>query len=124
MVADITKRMLTLVGVNVELNNFYLLTPSADIEINDLCSGVTELAVIFASIMASYDVELRKRFFGVFFGFLVVFLINPLRITATILIFQKSEVLGVLVHDFLFRISLIVIVLVYYVFWYNISVKK
>lgn len=95
-----------------------------DVEINDVCSGVTEMAVILAALMASYDVETKKRVMGVAAGLAVILVVNPLRIATTILLFEKSAIIGGMFHDILFRISLFVVVLVYYVVWYNMSVKR
>lgn len=119
-----TKNILSLFGTHFEIIGTNLVNNKMDVEINELCTGITEMAVIFAAIMASYDVNIKKRTYGVLFGFLMILLVNPIRISATIIAFQKNEIVGAIMHDLLFRLSLIIIVLVYYMVWYNVSVKK
>lgn len=123
-VASTTKNILSLFGTHFEIIGTNLVNNSMDVEVNELCTGITEMAVIFAAIMASYDVNIKKRIYGVLFGFLMILLVNPIRISATIIAFQKNEIFGAIMHDLLFRLSLIIIVLVYYMVWYNVSVKK
>lgn len=124
VVAVASKEILNFFGNNFALDGVNLINNQLDVEINDLCAGTTELAMIFAAIMASYDVEIKKRLQGVIVGMSLVLVLNPIRISTTIIAFQKSEIIGAIMHDFLFRISLILTVIVYYMLWYNVSVKR
>jgi exosortase/archaeosortase family protein len=123
-VAKITLQLVNGFGGNISLQGNHLINQTMDVEINDVCSGVTEMAVILAALMASYDVGIKNRVMGVAAGFAVILVVNPLRIATTILLFEKSAIIGEMFHDILFRISLFVVVLVYYVVWYNMSVKR
>ncbi len=93
-----------------------------DAQINDLCSGATELAVVFAIVLASRDKSVRTRLLGVFGALIVFLLFNPLRIALTL------NAVGTwalpLLHDVLFRASLVLVIVGYYGFWYYATPSK
>ena len=91
------------------------------VEINEACWGRLELAVLFAVIMASEDRSLQKRLRGSALGAaLATLAFNPLRITVSLVTLDE------LVHDVLFRASLLIAIVGYYAWWYKNSggVKK
>ncbi len=84
-------------------------------EINDLCAGAIELAILFGIVMASRDKTVRQRILGVLAGFAVFLVFNPLRIALT-LSAVGSWVMPLL-HDVLFRLSLLIVIVGFYAVW-------
>ena len=85
-------------------------------EINDLCAGAIELAVLFGIVMASRDKTVKQRTLGVAGGFVAFLVFNPLRIAVTLSAVGSWAL--PLLHDVLFRISLLIIIVGYYAIWY------
>ena|GEM_PF-2300175 len=87
-----------------------------DAEIAGLCSGALELAVLAGMIAATRDKPLKERLKGIVAGGIAILVFNPLRIAATLL-FSGSPALA-LVHDVLFRLSLVIVLVTFYATWY------
>lgn len=88
-------------------------------QITNLCAGNIEIALLPAIILATWDRPWRKRLWGVAFGLALIFVVNITRITTVLGIgfyagWQTADVM----HNLLFRISLIIIILLYYYVWY------
>lgn len=90
----------------------FLRTDGLVAAIVELCSGRIELAVLLGVILASRDRSLRNRLAGAAGAFLFVFLLNPLRIALTVMNFSP------LLHDVIFRVTILVLIVGYYALWY------
>ena len=97
-----------------------LLEGRVKIQISELCTGLLEMFVLVASVLASVGISWRKRGWGVLLSVLVVFAFNIIRIVATSLIILGGAEIGVieLAHDLLFRITLFAVIVVTYVAWF------
>ena len=108
--------VLQLFGVQAQLvfeNSVpHIVTQAADAEINLVCAGILEIAVLFGIIFASFEKSLRSRIKGFAIGLLVLLLFNPFRIALSI------KYVDPVIHDVLFRITLVVVLVSYYALWY------
>ncbi|MBI5228573.1 hypothetical protein HY991_00570 [Candidatus Micrarchaeota archaeon] len=86
-------------------------------EIGGLCSGAMEIAVLFGIVFATFERSLKSRAIGLLLGLFLVLVFNPFRIAVTLL-FTGTPFLLVLVHELLFRLSLILFIVFYYAFWF------
>ncbi len=88
-------------------------------EVNDLCAGNVEIAVVVAAVLATPDRSRRNRLAGVLLGLLLVAVVNPVRIWI-VLWSAFSHGLGTadLVHDLFFRATLLGTIAGYYYAWY------
>ncbi|MFH1443241.1 MAG: exosortase/archaeosortase family protein [Candidatus Micrarchaeota archaeon] len=94
-------------------------TPNISASILDLCSGALEIAVMFGIIFASMEKKISYRIKGFVAGLLLLLIFNSLRISTTIYYFNLGAIeWSAALHDFLFRIFLIVILVTYYAIWY------
>ncbi len=91
-------------------------------EINGLCAGAIELAVVFGIVMASRDKSVRARLLGALGGFAVFLAFNPLRIALTLNAVGSWAL--PLLHDVLFRLSLLFVIVGYYAVWYYSTASK
>lgn len=82
------------------------------VQINDLCAAKMEIAVLLGIIFATFDRPLRQRLYGFVEGVAVALLLNPVRIGVSVFFFNP------LVHDVLFRLLLVVVIVSYYGLWY------
>jgi exosortase/archaeosortase family protein len=90
----------------------FLRTPDLVAAIIELCSGRLELAVLLGVILASRDRSLRDRLAGAAGAFAFVFVVNPARIALTVTNFSP------LLHEVLFRLTILVLIVGYYALWY------
>lgn len=90
----------------------FLRTPSLSASIVELCSGRLELAVLLGVILASRDRSLRNRLIGCLGALIFVLLLTPVRIALTVQFFSP------LLHEVVFRLSILVLIVGYYALWY------
>jgi exosortase/archaeosortase family protein len=118
-----TKALLSLAGkeVGVEWRQDvpFLTGFGVDAAITDLCAAKIELAVLAGIVFASFDRTLRQRFHGFLVGAAFALVLNPARIATTLVFFNpNSLVFSTVLHDVVFRISLIAAIVGYYALWY------
>jgi len=93
-------------------------------QIVPLCVGDIELAVLIAAILSTADRKWKERIHGAVMAIVFVFIINPIRIALTL---GAGAWLGidamVFLHTFLFRLTLLVVLVVFYAAWYLWPVK-
>jgi hypothetical protein len=91
---------------------------SFDAEIGELCWGKIEFCVLLGVIAASFDRTRRQRLLGFVAGFAFFALaFNPLRIALSLL--SQNAV----VHDVLFRVTLVAAIAFYYFVWYGLTAR-
>ncbi|MFH0971868.1 MAG: exosortase/archaeosortase family protein [Candidatus Micrarchaeota archaeon] len=94
-------------------------TPNLSAQIIDLCSGSLELAILFGIVFGSFEKKMNYRINGFLVGMLVLLAFNAVRISTSIYFLHYGGLeWGVAVHDVLFRIFLIVVIVTYYSIWY------
>jgi len=123
-------KMLELIGVKAGL----VLTAEPSItvgkvtaQITNLCAGDLEIALITAIILSTFDRTWKNRAWGVLFAWLLILIINPLRIFAVLAVgYYTSWQWADFTHDVLFRLTLLVVIVFYYFIWYvkNEKIKK
>ena len=89
-------------------------------EVNDLCAGNVELIIIVAAVLATPDRKPRTRMVGVIGAIALIAVVNPLRIGIVLwsALAQSLETADLL-HDLLFRATLLVTIAGYYYVWYT-----
>lgn len=123
-IAGISNWLLQIFGVPAQLFFGAGMDPSIIIEpvtaqITNLCAGDIEIAMLFAIILATWDRTWRKRFWGCVFGFITIMILNPLRVFAVLSVGHYSSwVWADFTHDILFRLTLLIVIVVYYFIWY------
>ncbi|MFH1106703.1 MAG: hypothetical protein V1787_02305 [Candidatus Micrarchaeota archaeon] len=94
-------------------------------EFVDLCSAKLELAVLFGIVFASFEKPLAYRLKGFLAGAAFLFAFNALRIALTLRAFSSSDLLwSALLHDVLFRASLVVGIVTFYALWYYYALPR
>jgi len=87
--------------------------------IADYCGAGIEIAVLFGIIFASEDRTLRRRALGFAAGTLLILFFNAVRIYLVLYFFSSSApLMSSILHDVLFRASLVVFLATYYAVWY------
>jgi len=120
--AQIVTFFLNFFGLNAELKLLAeptILISGIQAQINNLCAGDLEIALLTAIILATWDRSWKKRFVGIIGGLIAILVLNPLRIF-TVLAAGAVFNWGIseIVHDVLFRVMLLLIIAVYYFIWY------
>lgn len=101
----------------------YITVPALEypVAIVFLCTGILEFGLIFSAIVSTLGVSIKKKVRWVLISFIAVIFFNLLRIVLTVLIIIYFNLsVADFFHGFLFRLSLIVIVIgIYYLFLKN-----
>ncbi len=105
--------------------NPVVLADGLNAEVNDLCAGNVEIAVLLGAVLATPDRNRKERLIGALLGFLLIAAINPVRIW---IVLWSASAQGLktadLVHDLLFRGTLLFTIAGYYYAWYVLRVWK
>ncbi|MBU1198023.1 exosortase/archaeosortase family protein [Candidatus Micrarchaeota archaeon] len=89
------------------------------VEIIDLCAAKVEIAVLLGILMATFEKSLSYRVKGFLAGLLAIFIFNAFRIALTVHFFANNQLTAsILFHDVLFRLSLVLFLVTYYILWY------
>ena len=127
-VATVVMEILKLFGFEASLiiqEPVVLMVGEKAIAISYLCTGLLEIAVIVASIGASFGVNIYKRIIGCVGAVIATMLFNFFRIVSTILIIFSFDLqVAELAHEFLFRIFLFVVIVGIYAAWFKWATKK
>lgn len=96
------------------------LSTGIKIEISYLCTGMLELIVLIAAIIASHGISWKKRAIGIFSAIIIAPIFNLLRIIITILVILNSNSIELidLTHNILFRIILFLVIVGIYFAWF------
>ncbi len=106
--------------VIIMLHNF-----SPDISIGDLCTGLLELSIIIAAVVASFGIKIEKRIAGAIAATATIFAFNLIRIVLSIgIILLFGLGIGELSHEVLFRIFLFLVIAGFYFLWFNWATKS
>ncbi|MAG17950.1 MAG: hypothetical protein CL944_00580 [Candidatus Diapherotrites archaeon] len=102
----------------------YLETFSIPLGFSYLCTGLLELALVWAATLSSFGIEIKKRIIGSIVGTVVLVGFNFFRILASIfIIFWFGLDAGNFSHDLLFRVFLFVTIAGFYFVWFKLSTK-
>ena len=83
------------------------------------------MALLVSLLIASFDVLLIWRVVGSLIGAAFLLLMNPLRITITLLLTKDSGMdVGDFYHNMIFRLFLFVLLVLYYFVWYRIFANR
>lgn len=87
--------------------------------ISNLCAGDLEIALVLAVVLSTWDRTWKQRLAGSVSGILLILIANPIRI-ATVLAAGAwfNWDFSSIVHDILFRLMLILVIVVFYFAWY------
>ncbi len=92
---------------------------SVDAVIGRLCAGDIEIAMVLAVIFATFDRKLGDRIKAALVALPFILIANAIRISTVLWVGSSMGWASAdFVHDVLFRITLLVVVLLYYAFWY------
>ena len=93
--------------------------------ISEDCTGWKSVMFLFALIFAVRGPKLKSRLLGLGFGSLVIFAGNMARIIVTVLAERAYGLqTAMLLHDWLFRLGLVALVLGLWVFWLGFLNKR
>ena len=121
--AVVANFLLNLVGINTQLQFLAeptILVAGIQAQINNLCAGDLEIALITAIILASWGVTWKKRIVGILGAWATILILNPLRIFIVLAAgswFNWS--VGNFIHDVFFRLMLLAVIAGYYYIWYT-----
>lgn len=112
-----SKLALSAVGIQtqqtfLENGNHALENENFIAELNETCAAIVEIAVLFGIVFASFEKTLKERVKGFAAGMALLLVFNPIRISLSVIFLDP------LVHDVLFRIMLILVIIVFYALWY------
>jgi exosortase/archaeosortase family protein len=127
--ASASAGVLAIFGVESSVNGNVLTMDvrgeGVDFWISQLCSGDIEVALLVSLLLATLDILLIWRVLGAILGGMMLILLNPLRISITLMITKDSGMyVGEFYHSIIFRLFLFVLLVLYYLAWYRLFVGR
>jgi exosortase/archaeosortase family protein len=120
--ASASNSLLNLAGVSSQLYfgaEPTIIVKGVSAQITNLCAGDLEIALLLAIVLATWDRSWRKRLWGCLFGLALILIANPLRIFTVLAVgYYSNWTWADFTHNFLFRLMLIIIIVLYYFLWY------
>ncbi len=122
LITQLSGSLLSIIGVQHSI--VYGVEPAIVVggvqaQIGNLCAGDIEIALMSAILLATWDRPIKQRLWGIVGGLLVVFITNPIRIATVLGVgYYTDWVWANFTHDVLFRLTLIIIIVLYYFVWY------
>lgn len=112
----------TIVGDQFDI---HLVKSGTIIIISWLCTGLLEIIILASTILATFGVKLKEKIEGIIVAIIVGFIFNLIRImiTISIILTQNAQTFE-LAHDLLFRATLFLYIVIFYVIWFSWSIKK
>jgi len=120
---------LGLFGLNGAINSgaepIMIAFPNFFVQISYLCTGLFEMTLLIAAIIATLGIKWKKKLVGAIGAVIGIYFFNLFRIITTIIAIDKLELNAAeAIHDVLFRLSLLVVVAGFYFVWYEWATKK
>lgn len=103
--------------MQIQVNGIYLLTLRESYVIVQDCLGWKSMAV-FTALFLSATKRYKQQAKYLFYGLTGIFLANIIRVASTIYLSEIGVVSFEVIHTFLWRWGLTVIVLVIWIYWY------
>jgi exosortase/archaeosortase family protein len=92
--------------------------------IDSACTGYRSILALAGLIVAVPNIDWKKRLKGIFYGSLILFIVNIIRITTTIILgYYFGNKVFDFAHTFLWREGLIFVVILMWYIWLKKSFK-
>jgi exosortase family protein XrtM len=108
-------------GENVRVEGNLLTSPFASLQIIDGCEGVQSILILTSAILA-YSTSVMRKFTGVLFGVLFLYVVNLLRIVGVYYMFKYSPSAVNVAHFFVGQTIVIMMMFVFFLFWVRKSI--
>ncbi|MFA6269483.1 MAG: exosortase/archaeosortase family protein [archaeon] len=113
------------IGLEITSNCYSFDVNGKTILISWLCTGVLEIIVLIAAMLASFGVNWEKKIKGIGLAIVAGIIFNILRIAITVNIVLTQNLQTIeLAHDLLFRLVLFIYIVGVYVMWFNWAMKS
>jgi len=117
------KFLLELMGFGVKREGFMLILNNGfNFLISADCTAWKSMVFIAALMISTPSISLRKKAFGIVGGFFILWVGNIARITLLVFVqrYYGNEVMGI-IHNYLWQLGLILLVLITWISWIFIS---
>jgi exosortase/archaeosortase family protein len=113
------------IGLEINGSCYSFDVDGKTILISWLCTGVLEIVVLIAAMLASFGIGPKEKLKGIIIAIIAGIIFNILRIfvTVNIVLTQNMQTIE-LTHDLLFRAVLFVYIVGVYVVWFNWAMKQ
>lgn len=120
------QRGLEIIGTRVvEQSPIQFWAETHVIEISPLCAGLLEIILFASAVLATRDVNMRKKMQGIVVGIIALYVFNVLRIVFTVQqIVHTPFSFAELTHDVLFRLILLVGFAAAYAYWLKWATRE
>ncbi len=115
-IAQLTKTILTLAGIQAWVTGKVVGTPAFSVAIQNNCNAIYEIALFVAAVLA-YPATWRERAWGVVLGFGVLYVVNLIRVVSLIYIGGHLPTYFNASHIYIWQSLFIVFALGLWIYW-------
>lgn len=121
--ATLTGVILSPISDNVRWHGQICSFNHFDVRIVDECTGVFEM-VIFAAAVLAFPTGWRKKLFGLLLGLPAIYLFNLLRIILLVVVGSQSYATFEFMHLYFWQVTLIIIIASIWIAWLTLVVYR
>jgi exosortase H (IPTLxxWG-CTERM-specific) len=115
-IAQLTKLLLALVGVQAQVSGVVVGTPSFSVAIQNNCNAIYETALFISAVLA-YPATWRERAWGALVGFAALYVVNLIRVLSLIYIGSHFRQYFQLGHIYVWQSLFIAFALGLWILW-------
>ncbi len=115
--------ILNSIGIASTRDGFNILSENFAFFISKDCTGWKGMLFLFSLIVAT-DSKLKKKFLGIFITLPIFFSLNLIRIILMVWVGISNPGIFEILHDFLWQISMIFLVLFLWLGWEKLEINK
>lgn len=116
IVANNVGFLLKIVGINANVINSVIIMENFSMEVIFECTPLFTMLIFFSCVLA-YPAKIDAKIKGILIGLIGIYIIDILRLFSLALIGKLSPSLFNYIHTYLWQITLIIIVLMMWLFW-------
>jgi exosortase H (IPTLxxWG-CTERM-specific) len=122
-VANCSSILMNIFGAGSKVTGYTLSTDKFSINVVDGCNGIYATAILVSGVIA-YPASLRKRFYGIIFGFIAVFLVNLIRVISLFYLGLHFPDIFQEVHVYVWQPIIILWAIIVWDFWSRKAEEK
>ena len=113
---DVAAALMLLVGLPLTREGILIHLPEATLQIDLGCTAIVIIGV-YASLILAYKASAVERLIGIVAGTAFILVINQIRLVATGLALQYAPSAFGLLHDYLYQVVMVAVVLAAWAVW-------
>jgi len=116
-IASLSGDLLHTIGVNATVDGTRILSPAFSVEIRKGCDGLEAALLLLCATVAYPFSSLRTRLLALVSGYLLIFVLNLIRVVGLFLVGLNWPAMVEFVHTYVAQFAIITATMIFWLFW-------